>query len=238
MAAQNESIGWAGPERPEQSGLRVEAGQSMAVAPDPQKTQSIFDDRSGARTDSCSCGPVEGVLSCLAVDAVERVNGANPQDSFAILIDAIHHRPAQAVGVAGLVFEFLKKRRTGGKPVGRHHVQARPNASLAILKQGCHIVFAETIRARGVITVADELPPLPGKFDKAIAKRPKPQSTVPVFQHRRSPGQECVRKGTLMERIMSERIRLSIDDHQPASCDLGYPEHADPPLIEPRLPHL
>src|SRR3977135_3035702 len=130
----------------------------MVVAPDPQKTRSIFDDRSRARTNSWSCGPVEGVLSCLTVDAVERVNRANPQDSRAILIDAIHHRPAQAVGAAGLVLELLKERRSGGKPVGRHHVQTRPNVSLAILKQGSHIIFAETIRVRGVITVAEEIP--------------------------------------------------------------------------------
>jgi len=94
----------------------------MAVATNPKKTRSIFDDRVGAWTDSWSFGPVEGVLSCLAVDAVERVNRANPQDSFAILIDAIHHRPAQAVGVAGLVLEFLKERRSSGKAVGRRHV--------------------------------------------------------------------------------------------------------------------
>ena len=52
IAAQTESIGWAVPECSEQSGLRVETSQSMVVAPDPQKAQSIFDDRSRARTDS------------------------------------------------------------------------------------------------------------------------------------------------------------------------------------------
>src|SRR6266478_5455885 len=171
-------------------------------------------------------------MSCLAVDAVERIDRANPQDSLAIFIDAIHHRPTQAVGVAGLVLEFLKKRRTGGKPVGRHHVHARPNVSLAILKQCSHIVLAETIRVRGVITVADELPLLPVKFDQAIPKRPKPQVTFPVLEHRHNPGLERVRKVTLMERIMSERIRLSIEDRQPASCDLENPEHAEAVLIK------
>src|SRR5712691_4906521 len=140
----------------------------MVVAPDPQKTRSIFDDRSRARTNSWSCGLVEGVMSCLAVDAVQRIDRANPQDSLAIFIDAIHHRPTQAVGVAGLVLEFLKKRRTGGKPVGRHHVHARPNVSLAILKQCSHIVLAETTRVGGIMAVADELPLLPVKFDQAI----------------------------------------------------------------------
>ena len=35
-----------------------------------------------------------------------------------------------------------------------------------------------------------------------------------------------------MERIMSERIRLSIEDRQPASCDLEDPELAEAVLIE------
>src|SRR5712691_4312781 len=66
-------------------------------------------------------------------------------------------------------------------------------------------------------------------------KRPKPQVTLPVLEHRHNPGLERVRKVTLMERIMSERIRLSIEDRQPASCDLENPEHAEAVLIERRL---
>src|SRR5579863_5163440 len=109
------------PERLERSGFGIETGQSMAVATEPKKSRSVFNDRNRARTDSWSCSLVEGVVSCLAVDAVERISRADPQDSFVIFIDAIHHRPAQTVRVAGLVLDFLKERRSGGEPVGRHH---------------------------------------------------------------------------------------------------------------------
>ena len=85
------------------------------------------------------------------------------------------------------------------------------------------------------MAVADELPLLPVKFDQAIPKRPKPQVTFPVLEHRHNPGLERVRKVTLMERIMSERIRLSIEDRQSASCDLEDPERAEAVLIERRL---
>ncbi len=46
---------------------------------------------------------------------------------------------------------------------------------------------------------ADELAALAVKFEKAVAHRPKPQSPVPVFEYRHSPGQESLRKVTLME---------------------------------------
>ncbi len=102
----------------ELSGPRVVTGQSMVVATNPKKSRSVSDDRSRKRTDSL----VEGVLSRFAVDAVERVNLANPQGSVVILIDAVYHRAAQAVRVGGLVLEFFKERRSSGKPVRRHHV--------------------------------------------------------------------------------------------------------------------
>jgi len=82
-------------------------------------------------------------LSGIAVDAVERVDRANPQDSLAILIDAIHHRAPHAIGVSGLVLEFLKERRSSGKTGGRHDVQACPDVSFAILKQGSHVVLTQ-----------------------------------------------------------------------------------------------
>src|ERR1700751_947246 len=39
---------------------------------------------------------------------------------------------------------------------------------------------------------------------------------------------------TLMERIPGNRIRLSIEDRQTASCDLENPEHAEAVLIKRR----
>src|SRR5579863_2436150 len=113
IVAQTETIVWVVEERLHRSGLRVETGQSMAVATEPKKPRSVFDDCNRARTDSLACVWVEGVSSCLAVEAVQRVNRGDPQDSRAILIDAVHHRPAQTIGVAGHMLEFLKERRSG-----------------------------------------------------------------------------------------------------------------------------
>ena len=235
IAAQTQWIGWAVPELLEQSGLRVVTGQSKAAGTDPKKTRSIFDDGSRTRSDSWSRGPVESVLSGIAVDVVERVSRANPEESLTVLIDAVHHRAPHAVGVSWLVLEFLKKRGASRKAGRRHHVQARPDVPFAILKQGSHIVFTETIRVSGIVTVADELLALTVKFEKAIAQGRKPQSPFAIFEHRHHPGGKGVRDVTLKEGIMSERIRLSIEDFQPASGDMDDPEHAGAVLIEQHL---
>src|SRR5260370_4214306 len=235
IAAQTKWIGWAVPELLEQSGLRVVTDQSKAAGTNPKKTRSISDDGSRARTDSWPYGPVEGVLSGVAVDAVERVNGGNPQDSLAILIDAIHHRAAHAVGVSGLVLEFLKERRSSGQAGVRHHVKARPDVSFSILKQGSHIVLAETIRVGGIMTVADEFPLLAVELEKAIAQGRKLQSPVAIFEHRHHAGWERVIEAPPIERIVSERSRCSIENLQPASGDMDDPEHAVAVLMERHL---
>jgi len=79
------------------------------------------------------------------------------------------------------------------------------------------------------MTVADELPPLAVKFEKAIAQGRKPQSPVAIFEHRHHPGGELVREVNLIEGIMSERIRLSIEDLQPASGGMDHPERRSGP---------
>src|ERR1700741_3487156 len=109
IAAQTKWIAWAVPEPLELSGRGVVTDQPKAAGTDPKKTRSISDDGSRARADSWSYGPVEGVLSSIAVEAVEYVNRGNPQDSLAILIDAVHHRAAHAVGISWFVLEFLKE---------------------------------------------------------------------------------------------------------------------------------
>src|ERR1700733_5253478 len=146
----------------------------MDIAPSPKKTRPIFDDGGRVRTDVRSFGPVERIFARLAVDAFERVNRADPQCSFAVLVAAIHHRPVPAVRIAGLDLQLLKERRSGRKTVGRGHVQAYPNVTFAILKQGLQFVFTKTFRVHGIVAIADELLALPVKSHEAIAHRPKP----------------------------------------------------------------
>src|SRR6201997_3617456 len=146
----------------------------MAGTTDPKKTRPILDDRRRTPIDSRSCDPIEGVFSCLAVDTVKRINRANPKDSLPILVNTIYHRSAEAVFFARFVIEFLKERRSNGKVVGGHHVQSGPNIPFAVLKQGAHIVFADTLRISRIMTVADEPHAFPVKFQKAVDHCSKP----------------------------------------------------------------
>src|SRR5580658_6838875 len=57
VVAQTKWIGWAVPEGLQLSGLRIVTGQAQATGTNPKKTRSIFDNGSGARTDSWSPGP-------------------------------------------------------------------------------------------------------------------------------------------------------------------------------------
>src|ERR1700730_9392070 len=170
--------------------------------------------------------------SGLAVEGGERSNRANPEYALAILIDAIHHGAAHAIGVSGLVLKFLKEWRSSRKASGRHHVQTRPDVSFAILKQGSHIVLTETLRVGGIMTVADKYPAFAVKLEETGAQGRKPQSSIAIFEHRHDPVGERVREVTFMERVMSERIRLSIEDLQPASGGMDDPEHSGAILME------